>query len=127
MGNPSTRRVSHHVTAIYHLASRQDWNTALTTGIYEVPSLAAEGFIHASCSDQVVASANRHYGGHRDLVLLVIDEDAVDPKVIREDTSGRGELYPHIYGQLNTAAVTDALDFMPDDDGTFAESLTPVG
>ena len=86
-------------------------------------TLAAEGFIHCSTPEQVVKVANHYYQGQTGLVLLCIDESKLQAELRFEAPDGpaiEGEnRFPHIYGPLNTNAVTDVLDFEPGADGTF--------
>ena len=63
--------------------------------------------------------ANAYYGGIHGLVLLVIDRLRLTAPVRDERSVGGEECFPHIYGPLNSDAVTDVLPFEPSDDGTF--------
>ena len=109
---------------IYHIATRADWESALTDGEYTRSSvdksLAEEGFIHASQGSQVARTANKFYlDVPGDLVLLVIDPGLLRAEVRFEDVPGAELPFPHIYGPLNTDAVVEALPFAPRPDGTF--------
>lgn len=84
-----------------------DVETALAAAEIAPPSLAVEGFIHASEDEaQVVGVANRLYAKSGDLAALVIDEGRVRAEIKREAASN-GERYPHIYGPLERSAVVD--------------------
>ena len=107
------------MTRILHIAEECAW-TARTADRYSIPSLESEGFIHASLPHQVVDVATRYYGGRTDLVLLLIDEDALDVEVRYEDLTGEGQAYPHIFGSINLDAVVQAVDFASDRQGRFA-------
>ena len=109
---------------IYHIATRADWETALTDGEYTRSSvdksLAEEGFIHASQASQVARTANKFYRDvPGDLVLLVIDPGLLRAEVRYEDVPGAELPFPHIYGPLNTDAVVEVRPFAPGPDGTF--------
>ncbi len=104
---------------ILHIARAKDWQEAQKNGAYAAPSLATEGFIHASYPRQLMEVANRIFKGQGDLVLLSIDASKVSSAIRDENLEGGQELYPHIYGRLETAAVIDAQPFTPDNDGTF--------
>lgn len=88
---------------IYHLVRRSMWEKNPDQP-YRAESLASEGFIHCSFADQVAASANRFYGDAVDLLLLHIDADRLSSP-LREEASGTGAMFPHIYGPLNRDAV----------------------
>lgn len=102
---------------IVHIASRLLWGEAVATGIYQGDTLRSEGFIHCSTINQVVSVANRYFRGRKDLVLLLIDATLVYSPIKFEGTVN--ELYPHIYGPLNTSAVLHIFPFLPKDSGDF--------
>lgn len=89
---------------IYHLALRRVWEENPDQP-YRAESLACEGFIHCSFADQVAQSANRFYADAADLLLLHINAERLSSP-LREEASGTGEIFPHIYGPLNRTAVT---------------------
>ena len=91
------------MTTIYHLVTPHAWETNRDQP-YRADSLAGEGFIHCSFAAQVAASANRFYGKQSKLLLLHIDPSLLTSP-LREEASGTGEVFPHIYGPLNRAAV----------------------
>jgi uncharacterized protein (DUF952 family) len=105
---------------IFHITTRADWESAKRKGTYRAPSLASEGFIHCSTSEQVIQTANRLFRGQMGLVLLEIDTDQVDAKIKYENCEGGQENFPHIYGPLNSDAVVRVLSFEPGADGSFA-------
>ena len=110
---------------IYHIAYADEWRAARAAGEYTTStrgvSLAEQGYIHASAAHQVAQVANAFYAGEHGLVVLVIDEDAVRPRIAYEPPApGVAELFPHIYGPLNTDAVVDTLPFPVGPDGRFA-------
>ena len=103
---------------ILHICTKDIWEASKRVGSYTGDTLAAQGFIHCSTQEQVVEVANYLFKGRRDLVLLVIDEHKVEPEIKYED-AGNGKLYPHIYGPLNTEAVINVVDFVPQTDDSF--------
>jgi uncharacterized protein (DUF952 family) len=94
------------MTTIYHLVLRRIWESERDQP-YRADSLASEGFIHCSFADQVARSANRFYAGAEDLLVLHIDPARLTSP-LREETSGSGEVFPHIYGPINRDAVVTA-------------------
>jgi uncharacterized protein (DUF952 family) len=114
---------------MYHITSRAEWDAAQPSGQYRTPSLDKEGFIHCSTAGQVVTVANAFYRGQSGLVLLRISPTLVLPEVRFEPPvhpqTGQPEpdnpnLFPHIYGALNTGAVVDVRPLPPGEDGLFA-------
>lgn len=114
---------------IYHICADEDWQEALSSGMYAPISLINEGFIHCSTASQVAAVANAFYAGRHDLVLLVIDtaavaailryEAPVHPSGGQPPADQVEDLYPHLYGPLPVSAVSDWSAFAPGPDGLF--------
>jgi uncharacterized protein (DUF952 family) len=100
---------------IRHIALASDWAAALEAGVYRVSSRGTtiddEGFIHASTPEQLQATAARFYADvDEPLVLLCMDSERLEAgrvPVVLED--GGGELFPHLYAELPTALVDEAL------------------
>ncbi|PSB35661.1 DUF952 domain-containing protein [Stenomitos frigidus] len=107
---------------ILHITSRSHWQKAQQDGVYCADSLEAEGFIHCSTPSQVVATANAYFHGQTGLMLLCLESDRVQSE-LRYETL-HGSEYPHLHGVLNLDAVTQAIDFEPNTDGSF--TLPPV-
>src|SRR5690349_14451842 len=88
---------------VYHLVLRSAWEEQPEQD-YRAASLEHEGFIHCSYAAQVARSANRFYTDATDLLVLEIDTNMlVSP--LRAEPAGSGEVFPHIHGPLNRAAV----------------------
>ncbi len=105
---------------ILHITSQATWEAARAAGSYQADTLATEGFIHCSTPTQVIGVANGRFRGQTGLTLLCIEETRVRAAVRYEDCDETGQQFPHIYGPLNLDAVTQALPFPPQADGTFA-------
>jgi glutathione S-transferase len=110
---------------IYHLALRQDWDSAVATGEYTQStlgrSLADEGFIHCSFDSQVETIANLLYPGRDDVLLLVIDSSQVSSAVRVERVEGSDEqAFPHLYGPLPVQAVIRVAPVPLEADGRLA-------
>lgn len=80
-----------------------------------------DGFIHCSTREQVIQVANARFRGQSGLILLFIDTDKVTAEIIYENLEGGPQLFPHIYGELNTDAVVQVSDFEPAEDGYFSQ------
>ena len=93
---------------LYRIAEPADWHHACQTGFFVSADLAAEGFIHASESHQILETARRYYAGRADLVLLEWDEAALATagvRVEREWVASRQQHFAHVFGAVPLAAV----------------------
>lgn len=93
------------MTSIFHLVSGPEWHAACELGRYAPESLNAEGFVHFSFAEQVAATANRYYRDRDDLLVVEFDPSRLEEPVVVEDTTGRGEAFPHVYEAIPTAAA----------------------
>ena len=104
---------------IFHLIAEADWKAAQTTRHWEPTSLRDEGFIHCSRDEeQAVRVVQRLYPDRADLLALEVDTDKLESSVISE-ASRSGEIYPHIYGPLNTGAVVKVWQVSADGQGGY--------
>ena len=62
--------------------------------------------VHFSTADQAQETARRHFHGQADLVVLAVETDTLGP-ALRWEPSRGGQLFPHLYGPLDTAHVID--------------------
>lgn len=108
------------MATIFHITKRDEWERAKREGTYQTPSLASEGFIHCSTSEQVVRTANRLFRGQMGLMLLEIDTNKTKPEIKYENCEGGEELFPHIYGPLDPNSVVRVMALEPAADGNFA-------
>lgn len=91
----------------------------MAKGVYQPANFSHEGFIHCSYRHQLMTVANRFYRGQNELVVLLIDSTKIVSKLIDENLEGGVELYPHLYGVLPVDAVSDAIAFPCNPDGSF--------
>ena len=112
---------------IYHITSRSDWEEAKRLGRFRAASLDAEGFIHCSAREQILSVANSVFVGQSDLLILCIDKKLLECELIWEapahpDSPSQpetklGERFPHIYSELNIAAVVAVTEFRESSNG----------
>lgn len=111
---------------IYHLATQEDWAMAQTLGYYTTPTFQTEGFIHCSTALQVRSVLNYRFHGRPDMVLLVINTDALTSPVQfdpNQAPDGIIDHFPHIYGSLNLDAIVQVMPLTPNADGGFTLTL----
>jgi uncharacterized protein (DUF952 family) len=113
---------------IFHIARSEAWacrdaganrQEQAAAGSYRPEMFPVEGFVHCSTRDQVVKVADARFRGQSGLVLLCIDTDKVAAEIRYENLEGARELFPHIYGEINTDAVVQIAEFEPGVNGYF--------
>lgn len=93
-------------TKVFHISTPQAWQHAQLEGEYTHPSLEAEGFIHMSTREELLATTERHYGGVEGLILLEVDTSALpDGALVWEMAPSVGREFPHSYAPIPTSAV----------------------
>jgi uncharacterized protein (DUF952 family) len=102
---------------IVHLCLPGQWEAAQAAGEYRSSSLEEVGFIHCSRPEQILGVANSYFQGAKDLTLLWIDPQRVESEIRWEISDG--QVFPHIYGSINLAAVLAVSELSPDADGIF--------
>lgn len=102
----------------YHLVPSSVWDTGKASEWYKPEAYDADGFIHCTNGiDQLVDVANMFYRpDRRDFRVLILDVSRISTDVRYDDDS---QLFPHIYGPLNTSAVIGELAVTRAEDGSF--------
>jgi len=103
---------------IFHIARSEAWASRAGRS-YRPEMCPVDGFVHCSTEDQFVNVADTRFRGQKGLVLLCIDTDKVTAEIRYENLEGGQELFPHIYGEINTDAVVQVAEFEPGADGYF--------
>jgi uncharacterized protein (DUF952 family) len=97
------------VPVLYKIMSKQEWEKAQAQGIYKGSEVdRRDGFIHLSAAHQVRATAQKHFPGKADLVLISVTQESLGPSLKWEASRG-GDLFPHIYGPLQLDALGEAV------------------
>lgn len=90
---------------IYKICPAALWHEAEREGVFDgAPVDRADGFIHFSTGTQLRETAEKHFSGQTDLVLVAVDETALG-EALRYEISRGGQLFPHLYAPLPLAAV----------------------
>ncbi len=91
---------------LYKIVSAPLWREAERSGTFRgSPVDVKDGFIHFSTAKQVEDTAAKHFAGERDLLLVRVDAAALGAALKWEPARG-GALFPHLYGELDLAMVT---------------------
>lgn len=102
---------------IYKILPRLDWELAYDAGVYEGSDVdRADGFIHFSTAAQAQETAQRHFRGQKDLVVLEVEADDLAGDLKWEPSRG-GDLFPHLYAVLDPQLVRGCSNAPLDPDG----------
>ncbi|MEH2481551.1 uncharacterized protein (DUF952 family) [Nitrobacteraceae bacterium AZCC 2146] len=103
---------------IYKICPASNWREAERQGVYRGSADdSRDGFIHFSTAAQVAETVKKHYFGQTGLFLIAVDSDALGD-ALRWEPSRGGDLFPHLYGDLDLGAVTAILDLRARSDGS---------
>ncbi len=103
---------------IYKVCSASAWREAERQGAFRGSADdRRDGFIHFSTASQVAGTVAKHFAGQTGLFLIAVDTDALGEALKWEPSRG-GELFPHLYGELDTGAVVEIRDLRVRSDGS---------
>jgi uncharacterized protein (DUF952 family) len=114
----ATAQDSRNAGIAYHLIPAPVWEEFKGRELYQPEAYDQDGFIHLTLGiEPLLAVANLFYTGDtREFKVLVLDTNRIQSPVKYEDPD---EIYPHIYGLLNTDAVIGELSVDRASDGSF--------
>ncbi|MEM7454071.1 MAG: DUF952 domain-containing protein [Planctomycetota bacterium] len=90
---------------VYKIAEAPAWKKAEAAGEFVgAPIDLEDGFIHFSAADQVVETAQKHFAGKSELLLVAVNSNKLGADLKWEPSRG-GSLFPHLYANLPMTAV----------------------
>jgi len=101
---------------VYKICPAPLWREAERSGVFRGSEVdQRDGFIHFSTASQVAETAEKHFSGQTDLLLVRINTANLGEHLKWEPSRG-GALFPHLYGELALTAATqvDSLPLGPD-------------
>lgn len=114
---------SRNAGVTYHLVPESVWTRQRSGTEYLPDAFDNDGFIHCTNGlDQLVAVGNMFYlNDRRPFLVLALDVSRLTSEVRYDDPD---QLFPHIYGPLNTDAVIDQATVERSPDGAFLSIRT---
>lgn len=111
---------------VYKIAPSALWAEAEQTGVFRgAPIDHTDGYIHLSSTTQVMETANRHFAGLDDLLLVAVSTEGLGDALKWEPSRG-GEDFPHLYAPLTLDHVLWVKPLPLTEDGRHAfPSLEP--
>lgn len=104
---------------IYHFTEHETYERSMSQGFYKPVNFEIDGFIHCSTREQVLRIANRIASKTDHLVLLKLDTERIQAKIVYENLEGGDELFPHVYGVISRTVISEAEPFYTDAKGNF--------
>jgi uncharacterized protein (DUF952 family) len=93
------------MATIYKICEQPEWQVAQRDGCYSGSAVdRRDGFIHFSTATQAFETAEKHFAGVKDLILIAVDAEALGAALKWEPSRG-GALFPHLYGAMPLTAV----------------------
>jgi uncharacterized protein (DUF952 family) len=106
------------VSTIYKVCPASAWREAERQGAYRGSADdRRDGFIHFSTAPQLPGTVAKHFAGQTGLFLVAVDADALGDALKWEPSRG-GELFPHLYSELDFGAVKEILELRARSDGS---------
>jgi uncharacterized protein (DUF952 family) len=102
----------------FHLVPRSDWEASDASAAYAPVGFEREGFVHCTDgADELAQTANRYFSDFAgDLLVLILDRSRLSAPIRYEDAR---EVYPHVYGPIERAAIVEVLVMPRDPRGAF--------
>jgi uncharacterized protein (DUF952 family) len=93
------------MATVYKIVAADLWQAAEDSGVFAGAGIDLNhGFIHLSTGAQARRTAQLHFAGQDNLVLVAVDEARLG-NALKYEPSRDGDLFPHLYGSLPLTAV----------------------
>ena len=90
---------------VFKILPAETWLEACCHGAFAGSSDdIRDGYIHLSAAHQLAGTLNKYFAGQTDLVLVAYRTEALGP-ALRWEAARGGDLFPHLYAPLPTAAA----------------------
>ncbi len=105
------------MSRIFKILTRPEWTAAQAAGTFDGSAVdRQDGYIHFSTVEQAQETAEKHFRGQADLLVLEVDASDLEPKLMWEPSRG-GALFPHLYGPLDVRKVRRVFEAPLGEDG----------
>jgi uncharacterized protein (DUF952 family) len=90
---------------VYKICPEPLWREAERAGHFRgAPIDLQDGYIHFSTAAQVRETAAKHFRGQGDLLLIAVEGERLGA-ALRYEPSRGGDLFPHLYAELDPGAA----------------------
>jgi uncharacterized protein (DUF952 family) len=102
---------------IYKVCPQPLWRNAESAGLFRGAAIdLQDGYIHFSTAGQLGETLAKHFAGQHDLLLIEVDAARLGAHLKWEPSRG-GALFPHLYTDLDLAAVAQVVPLSLGADG----------
>ena len=90
---------------IYKILRTPEWVALCEAGESDgAPIDVADGYIHFSTATQAQETADKHFAGETELMVLAVETEPLGAALVWEPSRG-GQLFPHLYRRLRLSDV----------------------
>ncbi len=90
---------------VYKIVSLDEWDDAMEKGKFHGAEIdLKDGYIHFSTAAQVAETAQKHFSGRDDLMIVKV-ATAPDARHYKMEPSRGGALFPHLYAPLPVSSA----------------------
>lgn len=101
---------------IYKVVDADIWAEAIANGKFSGEEVdLADGYIHFSTANQLAETLEKHFSGRHNLVLVAVHPHRLEN--LKWEPSRGGDLFPHLYGELDVNFAESAVDLPVGKDG----------
>ena len=101
---------------IYHITRPDNVNRQKE---YFPVAIGADGFIHCATKAQLLKSISKFHSHFTNIAILEINPQKLDSNLVWEKNHAAGDIYPHLYGLINQAAVEKIFLLQREENATF--------
>jgi len=107
-----------HFKFVYKICYKSEWEKSKINGkFFGTKKDKSDGYIHFSNKDQVKTTLVKYFSKKKNLILLKINTLKLN-NLIWEQSSD-GNLFPHLYSDLELSNVSCEYDIVLNKDGTY--------
>jgi uncharacterized protein (DUF952 family) len=102
---------------VYKICTADVWEDALKAGVFAGATIDhTDGFIHLSTAVQAPVTAALFFKTGDDLVLITFDDQQLQN--LKYEPSRGGQLFPHVFGTINTNLALNVFNLKRQPDGS---------
>ena len=102
---------------VYKILAKAVWDEAIAKGVFSGATIdLTDGFIHLSTAAQAPVTASLFFKTGDDLLLVGFDDQRLTG--LKYEPSRDGQLFPHVYGSIDTNLATSVFELKRQADGS---------